>query len=962
MSSCRRIVFGMALGAAAFVGRAEDFGLVAADADWSLAASFTNGAGQAASALPGSADDVYIPEGFLVEIDSTSTGFNTFAHVRRVVPKKNSEVAVNVPANAAEAEIFCAVQWDFNTTKVGTLVKRGPGSLQLSAAGIIKGGGNSLNDYYVPIRVEAGTLKFPHNPANTSSANLLRLDVWEGATLWTAYSDSANLYQVINEELTGAGVITNANVGDLYGQLAFQGKSRSSFTGVIAGNLLILSLGDLQLLGTQNTFLYYPSLPGNSSLRLYGNTNTLDDTRATGVVKLGCYSNACSSVGSGQQIMFGTYGNKDVNGSGRLLYLGTGEKTNRRLMFQDTPAPAVIDAGAHGGLEFVDRLVDDYGHSILGYWTTGTAAEETFRVVLTGSNTTPCSVACQITGSKAAGATRRNPIAFTKQGTGTWRFIENRLGNNGGAIAVENGALEFDTMRDVRRVSALGYSTACYEVDYNGPLTDDHLVPYAFLVGGDEGVGDFRYVGTNAMATTRPLGVKGHGRLSTAEKSVSYQNVFVYGDGAATLDLDAPAGVTNYLANVSEGTAGGTLKLCKTGAGVWRLKGDLAATGGVAVDAGTLEIENPNANRFSYYRFVVKELGFSNTTVSNACGANISTCFGSATCCTWKQGEIALYDAAGNRQNTYLRHQDYAPAIQPGQAAMEYVEEHVYANNGHVWNTRSLFDESNSMVADEEYDKATYGGYTTYPQMLSTACYGNSRLITPDRPESWMSVVMRLTNDVDLTHYDLVYVYGNYKTEQCKYFAANPTYYTIDGSIDGVNWENLLTEEDMGAWLLDTKDTGNYYWLSDNASFRARRTLTLADAPERFKFTRTTPSRTSNTVFAGGLKAAVAAGATLKAVDPGLAVTALEVDAAKGCGTLDGFALAADGEVTLTNVDLTTGASVLPLGGAFANVEGLANVKNWTLSVNGQTRATFRLKATAGGLTLYRPGTAVTFR
>ena len=960
MMNLKLSVCALAIGAMVDVGLAANLGLVAADADWSRAASFTNGAGQAALALPGSADDVYIPEGFLVEIDSTSTGFNTFAHVRRVVPMKNSEIAVNVPAGANEAEIFCAVQWDFNTTKVGTLVKRGPGSLQLSAVGIILGGGSTHNDYYVPIRVEAGTLKFPHNPAKIASANLLRLDVWEGATLWTAYSDSATLTQVINESLTGAGVITNANVGSYYGQLMLNPKSRSSFSGVIAGNLLVISEGDFQLLGTKNSFLY--ATAGSPALRLYGNTDTLGDTRATGVLKLGCYSNACSSVGRSQYIMFGTYGNNDANGCGRLLYLGTGEKTNRRFTFQDTPVPAVIDAGVYGGLEFVDRIADENGNNFVGYWTTGAVAEETFRVVLTGSNTTPCSVACQITGGKATGATRRNPIAFTKQGTGTWRFIENRIGDNGGAIAVENGALEFDTMRDVRRVSALGYSTACYEVDYNGPLTDDHLVPYAFLVGGDESVGDFRYVGTNAMATTRPLGVKGHGRLSTAEKSVSYQNVFVYGDGAATLDLDAPAGVTNYLANVSEGTAGGTLKLCKTGAGVWRLKGDLAATGGVAVDAGTLEIENPNANRFSYFRFVVKELGFSNTTVSNFCGANIASFFNGSSCCTWKQGEIALYDAAGNRQNTYLKYQDYAPAIQPGQAAMEYVEEHVYASNGHVWNTRSLFDESNAMVADEEYDKATSGGYTTYPKMLATACYGNSRLITPDRPESWMSVVMRLTNNVDLTHYDLVYVYGNYKTKNWKELACNPTCYSIDGSIDGVNWENLLTEEDMGAWLLDTKDTGNYYWLSDNASFRAKRTLTLADAPERFKFTRTTPSRTSNTVFAGGLKAAVAAGATLKAVDPGLAVTALEVDAAKGCGTLDGFALAADGEVTLTNVDLTTGASVLPLGGAFANVEGLANVKNWTLSVNGQTRATFRLKATAGGLTLYRPGTALIFR
>ena len=95
MSSCRRIVFGMVLGAVAFAGHAEDFGLVAADADWSLAASFTNGAGQAASALPGSADDVYIPEGFLVEIDSTSAGFTS-----RMLPSTPS-ISMSGPVDEA---------------------------------------------------------------------------------------------------------------------------------------------------------------------------------------------------------------------------------------------------------------------------------------------------------------------------------------------------------------------------------------------------------------------------------------------------------------------------------------------------------------------------------------------------------------------------------------------------------------------------------------------------------------------------------------------------------------------------------------------------------------------------------------------------------------------------------------------------------------------------------------------
>jgi hypothetical protein len=72
----------------------------------------------------------------------------------------------------------------------------------------------------------------------------------------------------------------------------------------------------------------------------------------------------------------------------------------------------------------------------------------------------------------------------------------------------------------------------------------------------------------------------------------------------------------------------------------------------------------------------------------------------------------------------------------------------------------------------------------------------------------------------------------------------------------------------------------------------------------------------------------VAAGATLKAIGE-VVLSSIEIDAADS-GTIDGFAFAESGELNVKNLSENG-----PIGGLFPNSTGLANLKKWSVSVNG---------------------------
>ena len=100
----------------------------------------------------------------------------------------------------------------------------------------------------------------------------------------------------------------------------------------------------------------------------------------------------------------------------------------------------------------------------------------------------------------------------------------------------------------------------------------------------------------------------------------------------------------------------------------------------------------------------------------------------------------------------------------------------------------------------------------------------------------------------------------------------------------------------------------------------------------------------------------VAAGATLRAEGRRPTLSRLKISALGG-GTIDGFAFAESGELHV--VDVSYGSVTLPV--TFANAEGIANIRNWTLYVNGSS-SKMSIDESGGVLRLLPPGFMLLFR
>ena len=93
----------------------------------------------------------------------------------------------------------------------------------------------------------------------------------------------------------------------------------------------------------------------------------------------------------------------------------------------------------------------------------------------------------------------------------------------------------------------------------------------------------------------------------------------------------------------------------------------------------------------------------------------------------------------------------------------------------------------------------------------------------------------------------------------------------------------------------------------------------------------------------------VARGATLAAnADEPLVISDLLIDYEKGLGTIKGFAFAETGTLRITN---TYGRSALHFAADLSGVQGLDNLKNWTILIDGKDRTARRvITVTAEGI------------
>ena len=474
-------------------------------------------------------------------------------------------------------------------------------------------------------------------------------------------------------------------------------------------------------------------------------------------------------------------------------------------------------------------------------------------------------------------------------------------------VGVEEGVLEFDTLRGVGLPSALGYATELYEDKCD---TVENLAPvgYAHFLGGDGTVGTMRYLGTVSRSIeNRPIALKGTGRIEAPNCAVlKWKGVTGVGAGEKSLSVVCAEGQTNHFANVTDGE--GIVSLAKEGPGDLILSGELSFCGDLSVGGGTLTVRDISNELYRYYKLTLKETvgtslnaAYSNYTVSyndnNSANRNSRLV---------ALNEFGLYNDAGTRQNTHTSDSalsDTTAQLTPGHIAAEAEDLLVFwDNNQRDYRPWRLLDNGNP------------GG-----THLCTKWKDMTKAPRLADPETWISVVMCIKNGADpITRYDLNFT--SYPSESG--FIRTPTAFSIFGSADGLNYEELVSTND----IMHTQNT-YYAWLSDGAigAGTAHKMLPLPSSRVQAAYN----------VLNNVRSISVATGSALKfegASAP--VVSGLAVDATGGIGVIDGFTFAAEGTVFVRSIGEETTDIAIPSD--FRNAVGLSNVKNWGISIGGQ--------------------------
>ena len=368
----------------------------------------------------------------------------------------------------------------------GTLVKMGQGELWLTSHTIDSSG--IYYDLQAHYDIREGALRLPvADDAKACTHSYLTITIAQGATLYPVLNGSTQCYS-----LNGAGNVVSTRESGTE-DILMVGKDgfTSSFSGTISGRQsLTLKEPFTRLTNLASSFT------GGTQIR---NCTTLETP------KIGAAGES-SPLGSGL-VTFNT-------GGARLLYTGTTDETTAK-QFYILAGPAIIDAGAHGGLTFT------------GYWTPYSSNKSLIKICLTGSNAVPCAI-------KGAVRTILNddqyyPYYITKQGTGTWRFEQtehrSKLYAPLGVFAVEEGTLEFNTISNAGTCCALGYATDLHKREADAPSASS-AVGYAWLLGGTNTAGNAtegRMLFTGALTsqvTNRPLALATAGAFGTTQARI----------------------------------------------------------------------------------------------------------------------------------------------------------------------------------------------------------------------------------------------------------------------------------------------------------------------------------------------------------------------------------------------------------------------------------------------------------
>ena len=882
--------------------------------------------GKQATERPGANDNVIIPAG-TYSLPGHSSSFAILSGVKRVKPSDGTIFEITVAESDTRtfnAPINHNGGFAYNNESVrcyGKVVKKGAGTLILAASGRTKSVAEAVEankkfnmDYFTQIDLQEGTLKLPQHAVGDMYFGDLTMA--EGTTLVTCgdMTDEETRKKTIFtylRSLNGSGTITNEtgrSSGQTVSPFPRNEKVENIFRGRICHPAKIWLSGRLTQYGS-DTGIEEPIV-------VEGNRGHLNDGKGYGTYS---FENV-GLLGPATEVKL--YG----LGGGIHYFGGVDANVQKEILLYTTQYPAFIDAGWHGGLTFS------------GEWSVcGDTLERAVQkwLVLTGSNTVPCVITgtfkeSSFNGKQETKTDTPRTIFTQKLGSGTWRFANTR--NHGGGFAIEEGTLQFDSIAEKGVASALGNATnltvACSVRD---PKRED----YAFLLGSaktEAPAAVFEFTGkVSGCSRTRPLVLKGNGGAIKASGSngarLDFGGISALDEGETTLVLDGANTKFNVVSGITDGN--GVVNVVKSGAGEWNLSGINTFSGDLVVKEGVL---NVIGSKYTWFRFTVKQTGNRGNHL-------------------WIR-ELALYDADGMRQNICLKvnapeKKDgnlYRPDsdwfnLEPGSFAFGMKDKNLICSDIEKSYVNEIFDDVGNTAKN---GILRFDGTTSYGGKLEVAFMnpdGTSMNIRNEIESSWVPFVMRLTNGApEIVAYDIESFYNHSDTNKWPKIAS------IEASVDGATWDLVETnalgevlaehEYDFSIPLNGNDDTSNRWYSDGTAQVNWAPATGTTPRPNRGFPMR---SRADMPVPLQNVRSvSVFPGATLKTTDTGITVNSLRVNAS-GAGTMEGFAFAKSGVLSVT-FDGVPEHNAIILPGTYVSCTGINNIRDWTLDVDfGET-------------------------
>lgn len=577
-----------------------------------------------------------------------------------------------------------------------------------------------------------------------------------------------------------------------------------------------------------------------------------------------------------------------VNSTGipfRFVYLGAGEKSTRQFRVFGANPGFVIDGGAFGGLEIAGDIYLTYG------------INKSQALILDGSNAAPCRLSGNIleahNNKEFANVTDKISSTIVKRGSGTWQLAP--ILNFQGVVAVEGGVLEAEKIEEKGTYCSLGDSTIPLEPISGKAREDLREMPYAVLLGdgtldGDQ-VGTLSYTGTKALDLyTRTIALSGAGRLRNSSEGLpfAWTGITSSGEGEHALHLDG-AGTENRAISVTNGT--GKITVVKEGLGTWTLDGDVDVSA-LDVRGGVLDVRQRQAWRF--YRFNVKKLwGDSESSMV----ITRLAFFGEDKSCL-NLGLVRNKKADGN-----------IAKLEMGEVAF--------------W--KNVYEEG----VNDDGSKRSIDNIFLENSQLCQIFQGNVTP-SPDREDSWIRFVMRPIPGQSMVKYDICGATRGTKNDD-KPNGRLPKIWTLDGSMDGVNWTEISAPaEDQPHAKYDEKP---YLWVSSKTQ-DYRTGFAIPAGPE------------GGAIMSSVDSVAVSGGGTLNVSSP-VTTARLRCDPAAGGGTVKGIVFAKSGVVELLNFAGGNTKTLLPV--AFDGCDGVGNIAKWAVETDGRISSKMKVTVASDG-------------